>query len=219
MRIDKLVLYSANLAQLKSFYVEVLNFNLMEATNTELKFQIGSTELIFKESQDTNPYHFAFNIPSNQIDEALVWLKKRVIVLQREGEEILHFESWNAKAVYFHDLDGNIVEFIAREELEIHASTTFSQASILSVSEIGIPSEDNSVVYDFISEKFGLEIYSGTREEFCALGDAEGLFICVNRNERKWIPLGEEAFISDFDMEFSLGNQNFRMKYFGGELS
>ena len=71
----------------------------------ECTFLTGDSLLTFRVDKKSTPYHFAFNIPSNKEKEALVWLKHRAGILSSDGEEIVDFKSWNAKAIYFYDTD------------------------------------------------------------------------------------------------------------------
>jgi hypothetical protein len=63
-------------------------------------------------------YHFAFNIPENQIRSAKEWLMPRTVLLKDEqGNDYFQHSGWNSEAVYFKDPAGNILEFIARHDL------------------------------------------------------------------------------------------------------
>ncbi|MEM6686157.1 MAG: hypothetical protein AAF617_10265, partial [Bacteroidota bacterium] len=107
---------------------------------------------------------------------------------------------------YFYDKDGNIVEFIARKDLDIHNTHRFSTADIISISEVGIVSEDNEAIYHQINAMRPIEIYDGSFDRFCVLGNAEGLFILVNNTKKKWYPTLEEALQADFQIK---GDYNF----------
>lgn len=219
MRIKKLHLNCTDIKATKQFYTELLGFSLVSETKASFAILAGESELEFKFAPKCTPYHFAFNIPSNKIEEALIWAKQRVKILPHDTDEIQHFEDWQAKAIYFYDPDQNIVEYIARAEIEEFCNKPFSIESVLSISEIGIPSKKNEVVYDFLVENCGLTSYRGTRELFTAIGDPRGLFICINYTSKKWFPMGEEAFPSDFKVHFMDKGRTFHLQYRNGVLS
>lgn len=216
MKINRLILYTAQLEEQTNFYKDVLGFKLTEKTADHSSFKVGSSILSFYFRESSTPYHFAFNIPSNQINEALAWLKKRVEILKDEdkGNEIQNFDFWNAKAVYFYDKDQNIVEFIARKNLAIESNTPFRAESLLCISEIGVAVNNIERTYHHLNQVKKLPIYSGDLDVFCAAGDENGLFIIVNKEKKKWFPTDDVAHSSyfrvegDYNIEFTNGKIN-----------
>lgn len=198
MKIQELTLYTSQLQKQKEFYTEVLELQLIQESDKSISLQIGESVLTFIFNVDATPYHFAINIPSNQEVLALNWLKSRVAILKDDVHEIQDFEDWNAKAVYFYDRDQNIVEFIARKNLNTWSGKPFESSSLLEISEIGIPSNNINHIYSQITEHVSLEIFDGGFERFCALGDEHGLFICINKNVKNWFPTSDKAYSSEF---------------------
>ena len=123
-----------------------------------------------------------------------------------EGQPIADFSGWNAEALYFYDKDQNIVELIARKDLEVENPHPFSHADMLSISEIAIVSQDNEAIYRQINALCPIDIYDGSYDRFCVLGNVEGLFILVNHTKKKWYPTFEAAFPADFRIK---GDYNF----------
>ena len=194
MKITKLQLYTTQLQDLKTFYVMVLGFELQNENDGAFTIKTGATLLEFKSadpSLDSNPtYHFAFNIPENQIEDARRWLYSRSIpLLRHEDDDILDFPHWNAKALYFLDPANNIVEFIARHDIDNSSDAAFNAQSITTVCEIGLPVPVVAPMHELIKQNFGLSIYSkaGNTVNFCPMGDVNGLFIIV-REKRTWLP-------------------------------
>ncbi|AUP80456.1 VOC family protein [Flavivirga eckloniae] len=214
MKIKEITLFTTNIKKQKQFYRDVLGFELVLDSDEMVTFKAGVSLLSFKYNKGTvNTSHFAFNIPSNQEQDALLWLQKRVQILHEDDNLISDFVSWNAKAIYFYDADNNIVEFIARKNLDINLDTPFSSKSILSISEIGIVTTEIEAVYKSINSIKNIPVFDGNFERFCALGNDEGLFILINRTVKKWYPTQEEAFISGFIIK---GDYNF--SYENGEI-
>ena len=82
------------------------------------------------------------------------------------------FEAWRARAAYFYDPAGNLVELIARERAP-------GDALLLEVSEVGLPVEDVGAAVEFLRDELGLPHFSGNKQDFSAVGDDHGLFILV----------------------------------------
>ena len=175
-------------------------------TKNRLSFQIGKSVLTFEYRQEFKPSHFAFNIPSNSITEAHQWLSDKVTILTYDGKPIADFKSWNAKAIYFYDADKNIVEFIARKNLNSNSTHPFSSSELLSISEIGLASTDIETVYNTLNGMKEIPIFGGEFSSFCAVGNDEGLFILVNKNTKTWFPTMEAISISEVIVK---GDYNF----------
>ncbi|MCX2679684.1 VOC family protein [Galbibacter sp. EGI 63066] len=209
MKVTELILNTNSLESQKDFYVDVLGLDIIAYENSKISFRVGSSVLSFIPEKPAGVYHFAFNIPPYQEKEALKWLKKRVKVLPFETDEIIDFSSWNARAIYFYDADKNIVEFISRRDLKHEKGKKFSAKSLMNISEVGIASTDIGTIYSTLNNQKKLPVYDGSFREFCAAGNEEGLFILVNKNEKKWFPTDDEIFISDLKV---VGDFNFEYK-------
>lgn len=200
MIISGLSLFARNLSAQFDFYTQVLGFSLLGKTEDCFSLQIGTSVLEFIKNEHFTPYHFAINIPSNQEHNALAWLKKRVAILPLNGEELVDFNSWNAKAMYFYDQDQNIVEFIARKNLNLNKDGAFSPKQMLRISEIGIPTDHLDAIYNQLNSIRPLEIYDGNFDLFCAAGDEEGLFIIIDKTRKGWFPNNDPAYSSEFTL-------------------
>lgn len=209
MKIKELTLYTSNFEAQIEFYSKVLEFEIIACDKVMCSFKVGKSILTFKKSKQSTPYHFAFNIPSNNENVALVWLKERVKLLLFENDEMINFESWNAKALYFYDVDKNIVEFIARMSLNINSKPAFSSQSILNISEMALASTSIKETVAILNSIRPIKKYSGDFVRFCALGDEEGLFILANPLLKKWFPTDDEIKQSDFKI---IGDFNFEFK-------
>ena len=194
MKIIELQLETHRLDELKKFYTKTLELPLLSESKKGFSFQAGLTKIKFsRASQWEEPfYHFAFNIPENQIEEAKRWLSSRVQLIEKGGQDLFYFESWNAVALYFYDPAGNIVEFIARHNLRNRSQAQFSGKSILSVSEIGYAVEDVHLFCEHIKQELNLTLWDGDEKQFAAVGDEEGLFIVVSQ-DRPWFPVDKPA--------------------------
>lgn len=196
MRIEQLILDTGKLSSLKDFYKIKLGMNVTGETANSFTIQTSSTNIIFNLSTGLqNPfYHFAFNIPENQFMEAKNWAKERVELISLNGEDEFDFKNWNAHSVYFYDPAGNIVELIARHNLQNASDEKFTGNSILKISEMGLPVRDPSMFYEKLKQVLELPNFSGDMKTFIAAGDEDGLFIIVNEG-RNWFPDCQSAKI------------------------
>ncbi len=206
MKIKEVVLFTNNIQKQKQFYKTVLEFEQIEDSLEKISFKAGKSILTFQYKEDVKPSHLAFNIPSNAIYDALIWLRKRTEVLDCEGEKIANFPNWKAKAIYFYDADNNIMEFIARERIDKESDVAFTPRTILSISEMAIATTNIEDIYNSISQIGAIPLFDGDFSRFCALGNDEGLFVLVDINKKKWYPTMEDAFTSDFIIK---GDYNF----------
>ena len=88
MLIKKLQLLTDDLEGTEKFYTQVLGLSVAMKTEKMLTLSAGQTELGFYPSYQQQPrYHFAFNIPCNQIEQALAWIKGKVQLLDIEPNE------------------------------------------------------------------------------------------------------------------------------------
>jgi len=218
MFVHHLKLYTCYLDALRPFYSEKLGLHLEVDDPQQITLLAGHSRITFALSQNAPYYHFAFNIPSFQIAEALRWLEERLEPLSDEGQQIIDFSSWNAKAVYFKDPAGNIVEFIARKDLMLHSEGPFSIVDIEGVSEIGLPVEEVRSAYEQLHQKTGIEKYSGDYERFCATGDEQGLFIIVDQHNKTWYPTDKPAVPSPFELDFSQQGSKYHLSYDGKKI-
>ncbi len=215
MFLKEIRLLSGNIAALKTFYGEVLELPVTHTHKRSISITAGRSDLIFEEiNDDSNPfYHLAFNVPSNNFTEAFEWIQKRSELLWLEDYKsyIADFVNWRAKSVYFLDPSGNILELIARFDLDDQADELFSSGQIRNVSEIGLVFSEENLDKNMneLLSKYNLRYFpkQPPLKHFRAIGDDEGLFIAVIAN-RNWfsteMPSGifplEVTFINNHDL-------------------
>lgn len=188
MRIQEVVFQSRDVTAQRRFYHDLLQLPLVEDSPQRATFRAGHTAMAFEQAESTLPdtiYHFAFNIPENQLAQAKDWLAGRVSLAA--VPETYDFTDWNAHAFYFWDGDGNIAEFIARHNLDNASNEPFSAQSITGISEVGVATPDVLQTVTHLQRELGLEVWRGAGSDaFSAVGDEHGLFIVVNSG-RKWL--------------------------------
>jgi hypothetical protein len=131
----------------------------------------GETELEFAAGEGEPFYHFAFLAPPERFDELAA------------GEEVFDFPAWDAKAFYFHDPAGNIVEVIAHEGLE----------GPLGLSELGLVGDTRAMAAEL--RNLGLELWDGTLDEEGRLAfvGERGRTLILAPVDRGWMPTGRPS--------------------------
>ena len=217
MKIKKLKLQTGYLRTLQEFYSSILELPVQSKEESEISIQIGESELIFVEAKTGEPfYHYAINIPANKIEEAKHWLNNKVKLLWMEDykNDIADFVDWHAKSVYFYDPAGNIVELIARFDLDNSVNETLSSSHLLSLNEIGLVFTDA----DFEEEIATLvNLYSLSYfdkqpplPKFRAMGDDHGLFVIVPEH-RNWYPTDKPSGIFPMAAEFTNEGKSYHL--------
>ncbi|MEM7660131.1 MAG: hypothetical protein AAF399_28740 [Bacteroidota bacterium] len=206
MKITHLQLLAQELAPLRAFYEGKLGLSVTHSTEQELTFRVGYSALSFVKTEEVATYHYAINIPYSVVDSALSWLQERVKVEPFEGQELVDFPHWQAKAMYFVDPAGNIGELIGRQDISTDVAGAFSPAHYLGISEIGVASRNIPRLSQELTAHFGLARYSGDGQRFQAMGDPQGLFIIVNPDLKTWIPIGLPLSEAPFEVAFQVGS-------------
>lgn len=190
MNITYLELATTNVQAQNDFYSRVLDLPV-KRSDTKVEVHVGTTNLIFTQAEPgfDGAYHFAFNIPANQLAAAIQWSSGRFPLLHDDtGKEIFDSKSWNSDSVYFKDAAGNVLEFIARHEMKNTVDGDFDNTQILNVSEIGLPSENVVGLANDLCTKLRLSIFrQEPNETFTPIGDNDGLFILPIK-DRIWMP-------------------------------
>lgn len=218
MNIRQLTLSSSNIESIRDFYSQSLDFQELRYGSKEVIYQIGNSTLKFVQKDNSQPYHFAINISTDHVEDAHRWLSERVSLIPDGVNEIIEFESWNARALYFYDVDGNIVELIARRNLNYRSDEEFTPAQFCEVSEIGIAIHPIQNIVNGIKSQLGLSPYKGESDRFTAIGTETGLFICIDPELKKWYPPMDEAIPSAFEASVEIDGQVFSTIFNGKEL-
>ena len=205
MHIQELSLQTRHLANQKAFYHTILGLPLLLETTDSFTIQAGKTQLRFQETKTDVLYHVAFSIPHTSFREAKEWVHERIPLLaiigsqqayastsplrmwNKESEDEVFFPIINARSFYCRDAANNILKFIAYNN---EAAETNGMASVLSVSEIGLPVEDVRALATQLQEQLGIEPYPVSRpasEDFAYLGDIFGQLVVVKIGH-PWLP-------------------------------
>ena len=218
MKIKNLVLQTKEVKKLAGFYRDILELSVRSSA-AGFTATMGSTAVRFEPSADQEPfYHFAINIPCNKMEEAREWLSRKVELLWIADYKnvVADFVNWNARSVYFFDVAGNIVELIARFDLENEAKEKFSAKQFLSVSEIGLvfPQHEIENKTSALLKRYSLSFFDKQPPfpNFKALGDDEGLFIIVT-DHRNWYPTSKPSARFPVKLAFEQEGKNYNLAF------
>lgn len=196
MKIIEIELLSDTLSETENFYTKNLGVKVYAKSNSSLTFRLGFTKLIFRKSVNAKPvYHFALDVPNNRFEEAYKAIKQKVPLLPiKKGSDIADFSNWDAKSFYFIDNNGNIVEIITRYGNRAFSDEPFTANSYLSVSEIGIVTNDVPQLAATLRSEYGISAFhrQPPGEKFTVCGDDDGLFILAEKG-RDWYPTTVKA--------------------------
>jgi hypothetical protein len=145
------------------------------------RIDTGDTELEFAAGEGEPFYHFAFLAAPEHFEDLAA------------GEEVFDFPAWDAKAFYFHDPAGNIVELIAHLGLEEPAG----------LSELGLVGDTQAMATEL--RKLGLELWDGTVDEEGRLAfvGERGRTLILAPPGRGWMPTGQPSERHPVEAELS----------------
>ena len=212
MRFKKVHLLCNNAANQQAFYAGLLGMPLINSHATGFTVQAGETLLEFSQTGEVKdtPYHIAFNITPPLLEEVVPFLSaKGIPLILKDGAAVIDFPYWNARSVYFYDDEQNIMECIARYNL--NKGTTekaFSAKHILGVSEIGIPVHDTAAFIETLQSNTPVNVWKDYGDQFKAVGDEEGLMIVVTEG-RHWFPTLHSNSILPIRLEIAQEGQLF----------
>ena len=212
MKIHRLRLHCPDIEKMAAFYAGLLGFPEMDRGAGSVAFQCGASNLEFVQGEPAYN-HFAHNIPPDFLHLAADWVAARgIALLPFEGNNVVPFPNWDAQAIYFHDPAGNILEFIARNRIPQSGKTTFGNADVIGISEIGFATYAHAETLAQL-RGLGLPVFGGSTAIFSALGDDHGLFILVDAAHKSWIPNMEPALPFPFDASVTIAGTTMQLHW------
>jgi catechol-2,3-dioxygenase len=204
------------MADMVAFYGDLIGLSVLNTSEASCSFKAGESVLTFiicEQTEEDPFYHFAFNIPENKIREAEEWqVKKTALInppnrlkdMEQYGNNVVFFKHWNAHAIFFYDPAGNVVEYIARHELDNASSNKFSVSDILCISEIGLVVTDVFKSSAAVKQHFNLSPYSNQSKVFMALGNEQGLILFFDKDTQATFGAGRNRGVFDTEVVLSL---------------
>ena len=171
---------------------------------------IGETRLRFRIEDGGAFYHFALLVPGDRLEPALSCARDRVELLG----DVFDFEAWDARAVYFHDPAGNIVELIAHHRFgENGDSGDFAADELVGFSELGIVGDPPLLLREL--ETVGLELWDGTIDEpgDLAFVGEKGRTLILAPPGRGWLPTGRPAEPHPVELALELADARVPLRF------
>lgn len=223
MEILELTLRTNDIIETEKFYGQTIGLKKTQQTEKSISFNVGTSNLIFEliDKEQSPKYHFAFNIPTNKIEEAINWTSQRTnLIAVADNNFVADFENWKAKAIYFFDNNQNILEFICRSDLNNFVDSTFSIDTILNINEIGIVADRPMEIANEIIEKTSTIYFlkGPKREEFVAVGTDNGLFV-ISDPKRNWYPTQQKAEKQPLKVKIKVAENEFELEFNSGETA
>ncbi|MEX1189718.1 MAG: hypothetical protein WED33_10710 [Bacteroidia bacterium] len=196
------------------FWTETLGFELISQTALSYTIQVGDSRLTFRPKNTTNSptYSFSISIPQNQVENALAWLKNEngefadgptqpITIIRDEltGAEIINKPLYNANSVFFRDAAGNVIELIARNDIENSVEGPFNRSQFLKISEAPVVTKQVRDCEEILDSEFGAKAFPRTTSGYRPVGGAEGVLLLIIPG-RPWIPT-ETDLATQYDIE------------------
>jgi catechol 2,3-dioxygenase-like lactoylglutathione lyase family enzyme len=185
-----------------AFWSQVMGFELLINGGDYFTVRIGASRLTFRKKNTLDPpiNHFSINIPRNQVENALDWLKNEggkyadgptapVTIVKDEitNAEIINKPLYNANSVFFNDHAGNIIELISRNELDTVVEGPFSREQFLRISEVSVITRNSRDCQEKLEEEFGAKPFPRGTSGYTQVGGVNGVMLLVIPG-RPWIP-------------------------------
>lgn len=157
----------------------------------------GETTLRFHAGDGEPFYHFALLLPGDRFDAAHAWAGGRFELLGG----VFEFENWDARAVYFLDPAGNIVELIAHRGLEENGREgDFRAEEIVGFSELGLVGNRAERLHTL-----DLTLWAGTIDDpdRLAFVGEKGRTLILAEEGRGWLPTGRPAEAHPVEFELA----------------
>jgi extradiol dioxygenase family protein len=179
---------AAQLAEVTDFYGAQLGLEQDAGA-----FAVGETTLEFVGGAGEPFYHFALLVPGDRSGAALAWARERVDLLTWRGSDEVDFDFWDAKACYFHDPAGNIVELIAHRGLEENGERgDFRGDELVGLSELGLVG-GQPMMAATLRDQLGLEVWGGSVDDGLAFVGEKARTLILAPPGWRWMPTGRPA--------------------------
>ncbi|MFC4618751.1 VOC family protein [Camelliibacillus cellulosilyticus] len=190
MKLLKLRLTAEKIPEMKVFYRDILEMDIVQERETAFVVQAGESLLAFYKSDEWGADHFAFRVDADWFEVVKDRVVEKGMELRDEhGEYLLQSSFYQTKQLYFHDPDGNNVEILAQDASK--------NSKWHGICEIGIPVKNINQAKEHLASI--TNEYEGS-DTFHFYGDAHGVFVLVKEN-RPWYPTEKAATIHPITVE------------------
>lgn len=191
MQIESVVFQTNQIESMREFYGETLELPITSRDVDSFSVAAGSTTVTFERTNTANQnYHFALRVPNGQLIPAAHWLLERTELSEHPtGSKVVEFTQLNSESIYFVDPAGNLIEFVARSDLDDTVEGDFSPTYIRSMNEIGMPVNEVAPMISFLTDRIGIESLGDVDADIVSIGDLNGMIVIAQA--------GTDWFMSD----------------------
>ena len=178
-----------------AFYGVRLGLNVGEPETGRVDVQLGKARLEFSAAGGEPYHHFALLLPGDRFEAAYTWIAERVDLLPgRDGSSVFEFQGWPAKASYFLDPAGNIVELIAHPGIAEAGlgDAPFEAREIVGISEAGVVATDPASAARALSA-CGIDRWDGEPAAGIAFFGRRAHTVVLSAPNRSWMPTRRPA--------------------------
>ena len=197
-----------NYANNLRFWRDVMGFPTDSVAPNSFRVDIGLNSITFinnsgaidTSSTITPKYQFTISIPSNQIENCYNWLidadstnpskireRAKFWTDAETGSVIYRRNQYNSQSIYIKDAGNNIVEILARHDLNNTAEGEFNRGMFLGITEVGVVSRDLRKAAEELKAAYGVEEVVGSSNSYKPLGGPTGL-LKLNIEGKIWTP-------------------------------
>jgi hypothetical protein len=204
-----------NYAKNLRFWRDVMGFPTDSVAPNSFRVNIGFNSITFinnsgamdTSSSITPKYQFTIAIPSNQIENCYNWLidadstnpskvgeRAKFWIDAETGSVIYRRNQYNSQSIYIKDAGNNIVEILARHDLNNSEEGEFNRGMFLGVTEVGVVSRDLRKSAEKLKAAYGVEEVVGSSNSYKPLGGPTGL-LKLNIEGKIWTPTENEIAV------------------------
>jgi hypothetical protein len=206
---------SNNFVNNKRFWSKVMGFDVDSVAPNSFKVNIGFNSVTFinnsgaldTSSSVTPKYQFTISIPSNQIENCYSWLldadssnsskiaePAKFWIDAESGAAIYRRNQYNSQSIYIKDAGNNIIEILARHDLNNTAEGEFNRGMFLGITEVGVVSRDLRKSAEALKAAYGVEEVVGSSNSYKPMGGPLGL-LKLNIEGKIWTPTENEIAV------------------------
>jgi hypothetical protein len=206
---------SNNFVNNKRFWSKVMGFDVDSVAPNSFKVNIGFNSVTFinnsgaldTSSSVTPKYQFTISIPSNQIENCYSWLldadssnsskiaePAKFWIDAESGAAIYRRNQYNSQSIYIKDAGNNIIEILARHDLNNTAEGEFNRGMFLGITEVGVVSRDLRKSAEALKAAYGVEEVVGSSNSYKPMGGPMGL-LKLNIEGKIWTPTENEIAV------------------------
>ncbi|MCB0874785.1 MAG: hypothetical protein KDB46_01160 [Solirubrobacterales bacterium] len=179
--------------ELMEFYGARLGLETVSSADGGVEVAVGGAKLVLHPSAGDPFHHFALLVPADRFEAARAWITGATELLGGGRGPVFEFAAWSARAVYFTDPAGNIVELISHRGVgEPGAGGPFSGDELLGISEAGLVVAEPAAAARLLGVA-GVPVWDGDPGAGIAFAGRKGHTLVLSSPERNWMPTKRRA--------------------------